>query len=302
MKKTEHNDVKSDIKTTENLMQGIRVKMALNQRKHYLGKLGVDLDSNHALSDLFPNTLFSNGYRSLPNDIARSSLFTARDPKSPREHFQQKILFHLSDQVKIRYTGTELCARDDELIWLQLVHYVSKAPSEDIIEFKLRKLILDIGWPTTGQSYAKVRESLSRLVANEVYIENSSSYGASGGFSLIKSYVGINEDTSRKPTRYLVSIDRTLIVLFAGNTFSNIPWDRYKKLTPMARRLADYALSHKLPRPLSIRKFLEMCASDQVNSQPTVQRKSVRRICNNLVKSNLVAEAYIMDDKIFINR
>ena len=70
----------------------------------------------------------------------------------------------------------------------------------------------------------------------------------------------------------------------------------------MARRLADYALSHKQPRPLSIRKFLEMCAIDQVNSQPTVQRKSVRRICNNRVKSNLVAEAYVMNDKIFINR
>lgn len=114
-------------------MEDLREKMQVNQRNDYLGKKGINPIENHVISDLFPVTLFLNGNRSLPNDIARSSLFTANDSKSARKHYQQKILFHLSDQVKIRYTGTELCARDDELIWLQLVHYVIKAPVEDTL-------------------------------------------------------------------------------------------------------------------------------------------------------------------------
>lgn len=297
------NNDENNNKNLDQLMSDIRNRIDQSQKKAYLKNKGVSPDEkgNYILDQIFPRTLFNKDYRNMPNDLARCSLFTARDARAKREYFQQKPLFHLSSNVELLYTGEELCARDDELIWLQLVYYSRKSPLGKYIQFGIMELIKDIGWPATGQSYDKARRSLSRLHANEIYIRNTTSYGVSGAISLIKEYVGLNDSKSKNPTRYLLSIDPNLIALFAGNTFSNVPWEKYKKLTPMARRLADYALSHKEPLPLPVNKFLSLCGSD-LSTESKTQARAARRACEKLVESDLVRYAWVKNGEIRIMR
>lgn len=276
--------------------------MEEENRQKYLVQKGINPNKEFVIQDLFPDTLFKNGYRVIPNDIARGALFTARSTRAERRTFTRQSIFHLSPDVSLLYTGQELYARDDELIWLQLVHYSTSVQLGDPVTFSISQLVKDIGWPTSGQSYNKVRESFSRLAATEIYIENKTTYGVSGGLSLIDNYIGINEANRTVPTKYKVCIDRNIILLLAGNTFTNIPWEKYKKLSPMSRRLADYTFSHKYPNPLSISQFLKLCDSQQIESPRYVQNLTVKRLLGELVDQKIVKEAYIYKGKIYLVR
>lgn len=271
------------------------------QREEYLKSKGIPTDDNLIIEDLFGNTIFGSKHRAMPNDFARSCLFTARNHRVPRKTFSREKLFHISEKVEILYTGTELRSVDDELIWMQLVDYCRRFPLGNYVEFDIRQLIKDIGWDTSGAYYKRVRESLSRMKATEIYIKNGNTYGVSGGISLIDNYVGI-ENIKGEPTRYKVSIDKKLIVLFAGNTFSNIPWSQYKKLSPMARRLTDYVFSHKHPNPIPIPAFLAMCGSDQINSPAKTQNQNAKKICAELTEAQLVKTAFVLSGKIIVER
>jgi hypothetical protein len=271
------------------------------RRNSYLDDKGININQPVVMQDLFPNTLFDN-HRVLPNDFARSCLFTARHPKTQRKYLHSENLFHINKNIEILYTGQELRAVDDELIWMQLVHYCLKSPLSSYVEFKVRKLIQDIGWKETGAYYQKVRESLSRMKATEIFVKNSSAYGLSAGISLINNYVASGNSSDSQPTIYNISIDKSLIILFAGNTFTNLPWEKYKKLSTTTRRLADYALSHKYPNPIDIVSFLKMCGSDRVYSPPKTRTTAAERCCKEIVKAGLVKEAFINKGKIVILR
>ena len=294
MKKTE--------KGLNETMLTLQEKINSRARKSYLEKAGIDPDSNHVIQDLFPATLFKSTYRNIPNDFARSCLFTARSARVERKTFTREKLFHITESVEFLYTGQELRSLDDELIWLQLVDYCRSTPLGEYTEFDIRQLMNDVGWKTTGHYYKKVRESISRLKATEIYIKNNATFGTSGGISLINDYIGVNQGNQTEPTKYKISINKELIVLFAGGTFTNIPWGKYKSLTPMGRRLADYALSHKYPNPIRIQLFLQLCGSEQVDSNEHVKLKTARKVCLELMTKGVVKYAYVTDGKIVIDR
>jgi hypothetical protein len=64
----------------------------------------------------------------IPNDYARSSLFTARNKREPRRMLLHEKLFHLHQTVSILYTGLELRAEDDEIVWMRILHYAKNVP------------------------------------------------------------------------------------------------------------------------------------------------------------------------------
>lgn len=253
------------------------------------------------IEDLFGKTIFGDSHRIMPNDFSRSCLFTSRNHRVPRRVYNREKLFHISGHIEIIYTGAELRSHDDELIWMQLVDYCKSVPLGQYIEVDIRQLLKDISWNTSGPYYKKVRECLSRMKATEIYIHNSNTYGVSGGISMIENYVGTN-NSDGEPTRYRIKIDSNLILLFAGNTFSNIPWAEYKRLSPIARRLADYVFSHKHPNPILVSDFLAMCGSDQVDSPTKTQNVSARRACSELLDQKLVKGAFVHQNKIVIER
>ena len=59
--------------------------------------------------------------RAIPNDYARSALFTVRNKKTPRAAMMSHEIFHVNQEVQISFTGIELRADDDELVWQQVL-------------------------------------------------------------------------------------------------------------------------------------------------------------------------------------
>lgn len=266
------------------------------QRRKYLTDKGVDIDQPVQLDLLFDRQI-NDSVRLLPNDYARSALFTARNRKHPRLSLIDHPIFHLYDSVQIRYTGTELRAYDDELVWMQIMHYASKLPLGTPFEVSIRDLVREIDWAKNGSYYDTVRACLTRLKANEVRIFNQKAYGAGRARSLISNYDFLN-DNEGKATEYRITIDPTMVELFAGNTYTSHRWHLYRSLSPTARRLADYGNSQLAPLPLDVLKFRQMCGCQ--DSQAKSWRETARRACQEVVDAKIVPQAFLEGSSIFI--
>lgn len=274
------NDVKTEMP----------VKLEKMRRDAYLDKRGIDPRKPLQMDLLFPGT--RKNQRIMPNDFARSALFTARNKSEARRTLVREKLFHYNEDISIRYTGIELRAEDDELVWMQILQYGESVPLGEPFEFSVKDLALDIGWHKNGTYYDKVRECISRLSANEILILNEKAYGVSGRFSLISDYKSVNDDQG-KQAHYRVWIDPSMIVLFAGNTFAKHSWETYRKLSPVARRLADYVVSHQQPFPLILEKFRRMC--DSGDASMTSWRQTVRKACLELQEAGITSLAMLSD-------
>jgi hypothetical protein len=265
------------------------------QRNAYLNSKGIKPNSLCQL-DLFESIAERNDLRHIPNDYARSSLFTARNKKAPRKSLVHEKLFHYNEHVSILYTGIELRAEDDEIVWLQILNYGKAVSLGEPFEFSVKDLVRDVNWSKSGRNYDRVRECISRLKANEVLALNNKAYGKSGAISLIQKYEVIN-DADGSPTQYRVWINPNLILLFAGNTFTSHNWEVYRDLSPVARRLADYIESHKHPFPLSLEKFRQMCGS--IDAKTFSWRQTVRKACSEVQTAGVADTAFLAkDDKI----
>jgi hypothetical protein len=260
----------------------------------YLHSKGLKPSGQFQLDLIFPVTIGNrDDLRHIPNDYARSSLFTARNKRVKRDSLMKKKLFHYNEHISIFYTGIELRAEDDELVWLQILSYGQSVALGLPFEFSIKDLVRDVDWSKNGRNYDRARECITRLKANEVLALNSKAYGKSGAISLIQNYTAVN-DLEGKATQFRVWIDPNLIVLFAGNTFTSHSWKIYRKLSPVARKLTDYIESHKHPFPLTLAKFREMCNSTDSNT--TSWRQTVKRACEEVVKVKIADVAMLNND------
>lgn len=116
------------------------------QRTAYLHSKGIRPSAPAQLDLIFPRVGERLDLRHLPNDYARSSLFTARNKREPRRHLTQEKLFHYNEHVTILYTGIELRAEDDEIVWLQILNYGQRVPLGEPFEFSIKDLVRDVGW------------------------------------------------------------------------------------------------------------------------------------------------------------
>jgi hypothetical protein len=267
------------------------------QRKSFLNSKGINPNNQFQLDVIFPESIGNRcDLRHIPNDYARSSLFTATNKSQPRKTLMRKKLFHYNEFVSILYTGIELRAEDDEIVWLQILKYGQGIPLGDLFEFYVKDLVRDVGWAKNGRNYDRVRNCISRLRANDVLALNTKAYGKSGSVCLIGNYEAVNDEDG-KPTTYRTWLDPNLIVLFAGSAFTSHIWEIYRNLSPVARRLADYIESHKHPYPLDLEKFQQMCGSQ--DSSISGWRRTVKKACAELQDVKITETAMLSkDDKI----
>jgi len=257
------------------------------QRNAYLNGKGIKPTGQFQLDLIFPDTMGDReDMRHIPNDYARSSIFTARNKREPRRTLMHEKLFHYNEHVSILYTGIELRAEDDEIVWLQILKYGESVPLGEPFEFGVKDLLRAVDWSKNGRNYDRARECITRLKANEVLALNTKAYGKSGATSLIQNYTTVN-DAEGKPTQYRVWMDPNLIVLFAGNTFTSHSWEVYRDLSPVARRLADYIESHRHPYPLAAEKFRQMCGSMDSNARSW--RQTVKKACSEVQEAKIAA-------------
>jgi len=261
-------------------------KILYAQKQAYLRSRGIDPKGQLQLDFQFPSIAGRNDLRHMPNDYGRSSLFTARNRRQPRRTLLHEKLFHYNEHISILYTGTELRAEDDELVWMQILNYGQSMSLGEPFEFSVKDLVRDVGWSKNGRNYDRSRKCISRLKASEILALNAKAYGKSGSISLIRNYIATN-DSEGKPTHYRMWLDPSLIVLFAGNTFSSHLWKAYRDLSPVARRLADYIQSHQHPFPLAAERFRRMCGSMDSNARSW--RQTVNKACSEVQDAKIAA-------------
>ncbi|MGL2040199.1 plasmid replication initiator TrfA, partial [Escherichia coli] len=113
-------------------------KAALDQRSRMANE--GQTEKQLTLFDIAP---WPDSMRALPNDYARSALFTVKNKRQPREALQKKEIFHINKDVRITYTGLELRADDDELVWQQVLEYAKRKPMGEPITFTFYELCQD---------------------------------------------------------------------------------------------------------------------------------------------------------------
>ncbi|WP_042805316.1 plasmid replication initiator TrfA, partial [Xanthomonas citri] len=201
---------------------------------------------------LFDIAPWPDTMRAMPNDTARSALFTTRNKKVPREALQNKVIYHVNKDVMITYTGVELRAEDDELVWQQVLEYAKRTPIGEPITFTFYELCQDLGWSINGRYYDKAEECLSRLQATAMAF-SSDRIGQLESVSLVHRFRVL--DRGKKTSRCQVMIDEEIVVLFAGDHYTKFVWEKYRTLSPTARRMFDYFSSHREPYPLKLETF-----------------------------------------------
>lgn len=246
---------------------------------------------------LFDFAPWPNYMRALPNDYARSALFTVRNKRQAREALQQKPIYHVNKDVSITYTGIELRADDDEIIWQQVLEYSKRTPIGNAITFTFFELCKDVGWSINGRYYKKAEECLTRLQASAMQFF-SPRIGRLESISLIDKFTVL--DRGKRTSRCQVKIDENMVMLFAGEHYTRFVWDIYRELSPIARRLFDYFASHKEPYPLKLESFRLMCGSDSTRLKKWKEQTAAA--CNELMESGLVQDAWVIKDEVRCKR
>ena len=246
---------------------------------------------------LFDIAPWADNLRAMPNDLARAALFTVRNKRTPRVARQSHSIFVLSKGVEITYTGIELRADDDELVWQQVLEYAKRVPVGSPVTFTFYELCKDLGWSINGRYYDKAEECLSRLQATALQFI-SGRIGRLESVSLIHRFRVL--DRGKKNSRCQVEIDDEMVVLFAGKYYSKFEWEKYRSLSPTARRMFDYFVSHSEPFPMLLESFRLMCGSDSDRLKKWTEQTN--KACDELTGSGLVKKSWVAGDKIYCER
>lgn len=251
-------------------------------------------DMQLSLFDLAP---WPDHMRALPNDFGRSAIFTVRNKKVPRAALQGQSIYHVNRDVEITYTGIELRADDDELVFAQVLEYAKRTPLGEPVSFTFYELCQDLDWSINGRYYTRAEECLTRLQASAMQF-SSQRIGRLESVSLIRRFRVL--DRGKRTSRCQVEIDAEIVVLFAGDHYTKFVWEKYRKLSPTARRMFDYFATHKEPYPLKLETFRLMCGSD--STRPKKWREQVGEACDELRENGLVESAWVNDDLVHCKR
>lgn len=247
---------------------------------------------------LFDVVSWPDSMRAIPNDLARCAVFTVRNKSVPRVACTQLPVFHYNRDVTMLFTGTELRAFDDELVWLQVMEYVKRQPLGDLVQFSFYRMCIDLDWPKNGQNYKRIEQSLSRLFAAAIQI-TSERLGRLESVKFLNEFRMEGRNTARPVC--VVQVDPRILLLFAGDYYTSVTWEKYRTLSPTARRLFDYLASHRAPHPLPLMVFQKICGSS--SSRMKKWREQCRDACAELVATGLVDAARVTsDDRIECRR
>lgn len=285
--------------------------MALKKQKTAADSLAVRVDEikqaallQHTKAEmkelqlsLFDVAPWSDDQRAMPNVFARSALFTIRNKTAPRAVRQGAVIFHAGKDSALTYTGIELRAEDDELVWQQVMEYAKRAPLGEAVSFTLYELCTDVGWSINGRYYKKAEECLLRLKATAI-TATSERLGRLEAVSMIRDFQMVGRGT--KASRCQVVIDEKIVVVFAGQHYSKFQWAKYLELSPTARRMFDYFATHREPFPLKLEAFRLVCGSDSERTKKW--REQTNKACQEMSDSGLVKAAWVHEDSIYCER
>lgn len=205
--------------------------------------------------------LWNDEHRGVPNPMIRSGLFGTKT-SSNRQFLKSEAIASLSN-YDIVYKGEELL-QDDLSVWMALLNMAARQPFGDAIFFSGYELVRDLGWRMHSDSYRRAKESISRLKANELKIQQKDGSSGYAG-SLIREYAwaALSPDGNEK---WMVRFEPTIAGMFREDSVTFLFWEQRCKIgqrSPLAMWLHSYYASHRDPFPHTVAKLHELCKSDE---------------------------------------
>ena len=196
--------------------------------------------------------------RASPNEMCRMALFTAQ--RGPRRQYLDEAVF-IAGEGEATYTGTELRAENDELVWLQCLFLAGgqNLTKDNWITFTPSQMCQAIGWTPSGPNYKLLRECLLRLKATALVLQTRN-VNDGRALSLIGDFKWKTPE-GRPDKIYAVEIPLKIAQWFGANNFTRLNWHTYRKLSQIARRLYDWGASHKNPFAIRIETVYKLCGS-----------------------------------------
>lgn len=233
------------MKNAVEIARGIQTKAAARN-----GAVPVQLD------------FWSERVRGLPNALARCALFTAGSKKDERAVFRDEPIVSLQS-ITILYSGDEL-RQDDQDVFLQLVHLARGLPLGSKIEITGNAVLKVLGWGRSVRDYVRLRASLKRLKKANVEVSGADHRGFIGSLLMTLAWEGEDESAANgegTSTHWTISIDPKIIALFGSDAYTLIDWETRLKLTPLAKWLHSFYITHREPLPYKVETLHKLCGS-----------------------------------------
>jgi hypothetical protein len=204
---------------------------------------------------------WSERVRGLPNALARCALFTAGSKRDVRAVFHDEPIVSLQN-FTVLYSGDEL-RQDDQDVFLQLVHLARGLPLGSKIEITGNAVLKVLAWGRSKRDYARLRGSLKRLKKANVEVNGSDNRGFIGSLLMTLAWEGQDADADGEgtSTHWTISLDPKIIALFGSDTYTLIDWETRLKLTPLAKWLHSFYITHREPMPYKVETLHKLCGS-----------------------------------------
>ena len=194
------------------------------------------------------------------------------------------------------YSGEELRAANDELIWMQLLEYAKNFVIGQTIDISIRQICIDLGWSPNPKYYEITRNSIERLSQGQLKVV-SERLSKSVYMPMIILHES-DERISREATKFTFSIHSDLILLVAGKTVTHLSLPLLRKLRAIEQRLYGYLASHARPRKLHLNDFYKMCSS--VDKNPASFKQNTNKAIKRLIELELLYNGWI-DEQGYIH-
>ena len=204
---------------------------------------------------------WSKDYRGMPNALARSALFTV-SRNGERKKYRDEVIASTGD-ISIVYTGEEL-RQDDEDVFLQVVNIAKAQHLGENINFTAYSMVTQLGWSKHSVSYARLKESIGRMVSGTIELTVSLPDNAKLRYAghLISSFVHLEKTTDVQLSQWSVSLQKNMTKMFAPHAFSLIHWPTRRSMSPTTKWLHSYFSTHKRPFPVKLETLRRLMASE----------------------------------------
>ncbi len=246
----------------------------LEQQLNRLGKNIAARES--AMVYQFP--LWGDPQRGVPNEFARSALFSARKGTGS-DYLRDEHIFSQAG-ICITYSGPRL-TQDHLDVFEGIMHLAREMPEGNAVRFTAHSLLKLIRRNTSGSDHARLLLTLTDLTATSITIKRDN--GAVYWGSLLPEGAARPENG-----QYAVVINRQLIKLFERG-FTVIEWQQRKALArkSLAQALHVWLCSHDNPYPVSVQYLHDITGSQ--TKELRYFRRRLKDALNRLVGVGVLA-------------
>lgn len=247
--------------------------------------------SKREASKVYQFPLWAEPQRGLPNDFARSALFSAR--KGAGNEFLRDQQIFAQSGISITYTGARL-TQDHLDVFEGIMHLARAMPEGSAVRFTERGLLKLIGRATGGKDHKRLLLTLTDLTATSITIKRGDGRVYWG--SLLPEGAAIPEENGK----YVVILNRQLIKLFErGFTLVEIEQRRALARSPLAKHLQCWLSSHEKPYPVTVQYLHDV--TDSGTRHLWKFRQSLKAALDRLVEVGVLQNWRIDDaDKVHL--